>query len=139
MKRYTCYKCGAVSPEIEFPNRYNRLRSVCAGWRCTDNAAGVVCPACNPYNRLPLRTIWQKGWQACRDGLEDKGPYTNYSDHGGTWGTRANRVWRDGYAACEQSAQICEYCAGAVFSDDESCDVCGGHLDCCSGHDNEVG
>ena len=50
-----------------------------------------------PYDRQPMRTCWWKGVDAYRRGLSCEAPYVNYSNHGGTWGTRANRIWSEGW------------------------------------------
>jgi hypothetical protein len=50
-----------------------------------------------PYSKQPMKTCWWKGVDAYRRGQSCEPPYTNHSSHGGTWGTRANRIWQEGW------------------------------------------
>ena len=134
MSTYTCVRCGRSRADLPSPDLSQRAQL--SGWTFMDDASGLACPACNPYNRLPLRTIWQKGWDAFVADLPCDPPYVNYSNHGGTFGTRANRVWQDGWHTASENIGICEYCSGQVMSSD-ACDVCGGHMGCCPGHFEE--
>lgn len=139
MSTYTCSICGRMQddlPPLIFDLRAMLTRELPGGWHLCDDLAKLACPTCNPYTKLPLRTIWQKGWDAFVADLPDEPPYVNYSNHGGTFGTRANRVWQQGWMAASDNIGICEYCSQQVMPG-EGCDVCGSHLDCCPGHEDD--
>ena len=140
MSTYTCSICGRTQgnlPCLIFDRRAMLTRELAGGWHLCDNRTQLACPTCNPYTKLPLRTIWQKGWDAFVADLPDKPPYENHSFHGGTFGTRANRVWQQGYRTASDNIGICEYCSQRVLPG-EGCDICGGHLeDCCPGHEED--
>lgn len=58
-----------------------------------------------PYHKQPMQTCWWKGVDAYRRGQPAHPPYINYSHHGGTWGTRANRIWLEGWSHAREADQ----------------------------------
>ena len=140
MSTYTCAICGREQHDLPFVLLGERdvqlTRRLPGGWHLCDDRRSTACPTCNPYTKNPLRTIWKKGWDAFVADQPDEPPYENHSHHGGTYGTRCNRVWQEGYRAAQENIGICEYCSQQVMPG-EGCDVCGGHLDCCEGHDDD--
>ena len=106
----------------------------------------------NPYEKQPMKGIWRKGYAAGLAGAPCEPPYVNLSNHGGTYGARANRIWllahwagrdrREGVieqlvplpSDPELAVRTCEWCTGDVLPSDESCDTCGAHIYCCPRH-----